>query len=413
MGRDQLHHSTGDLEATTLKQAGSSACADLEAEGFDDVLCSSSAIQVPLAQDADDVEHMRTSICVQNGPMPSSSRHAILVLVFYSMWGVAAWSPSWCAKWYQRLMRFTLACGTVVFIINLIQQPDLWGNFAQTAFAIGSLVSMASLQGFHCQNTIPLESFARDHGFLDLWDRSSFRYLVLVSFAWMSKVIACMLEFHASNQVVSMRSMMSHFFSLFMTGAYCALVHCMCHALIFLRLTLDNYLVEFYRTKDWSLAVCAWNTVHTILSRVSCALDSSFLAVQTSGTLGLLCFAVKLLNEVVTGSAGGQRDQIILKMLLHLPTVLMAACAFLLLVQAAAITETCVTIPTVVNSAQVTSENATSPKRLYVVAFIKHCQAGFSIKGSLVNATVLLNYCYLCGAVLCGIFTTGLSLSRS
>jgi len=76
------------------------------------------------------------------------------------------------------------------------------------------------------------------------------------------------------------------------------------------------------------------------------------------------------------------------------------------------VTEACIRIPPVMNSFGVTDHDAINHDRQYLVSYILHSQAGFRVKGALINGTLLMNYCYLCGAVVCGLFTTGLSLSQ-
>jgi len=97
---------------------------------------------------------------------------------------------------------------------------------------------------------------------------------------------------------------------------------------------------------------------------------------------------------------------------LEFPSLMMAFSAFVVFIKAACLTETCARVPPVMNTVQVKDGNAINHDRQYLVSFISHSQAGFYVKGSRVDATMLMNYCYICGAIVCGLFTTGLSMSR-
>jgi len=272
---------------------------------------------------------------------------------------------------------------------------------------------MFSLRGIYHEHIVHLEKFATEQGFLHLWVRKSFFYLVLVTVAWAINMFSCAWEVFSWSKDTDIISMVHFFFSLLLAGMHFALVHCMCHVFTFLGLMLDNYSSKSLYCMEWSLRASSWNIVQALLSRVSCAVGCCFLAVQTSGTIGFLCFAVQLLDDIVMSSGDKRGSPRVLTMIPDLPILMISAFAFVLLILAASLTETCLRLPTVVNTAQVRGGNAINPNRLRAVAFIQNCKAGFSVKGSQVNATVLLNYCYLCGAVVCGIFTTGLSMARS
>jgi len=190
------------------------------------------------------------------------------------------------------------------------------------------------------------------------------------------------------------------------------LIHCVGHALTFLEYMLDAYSSQFHNSDKWAQAVTEWNVVQSILHTLSRQVDSCFLAVQTSSAVVFLSFAAGILDSVITKSSDQLLHQCILWML-ELPTLMTSLCALQLFVKAASVTEICARVPPVMNSVKVEDSNgAINHDRQYLVAFIAQSQAGFRAKGSLIDATMLMNYCYICGAIACGIFTTGLSMSR-
>jgi len=176
-------------------------------------------------------------------------------------------------------------------------------------------------------------------------------------------------------------------------------------------LMLDAYSTDFQRTNEWGRAVSCWNVVQAILRNVSCRVDSAFLAVQTSSVLVFLSFAAGILRSIMTNSGDAGLDQHAWAVL-QVPSMMIALTAFILFVKAAGVTETCMRIPPVMNSVLVTVDNSINRDRQYLVSDVLHSQAGFRVKGTLITGTLLMNYCYLCGAIICGLFTTGLSLSR-
>jgi len=69
-------------------------------------------------------------------------------------------------------------------------------------------------------------------------------------------------------------------------------------------------------------------------------------------------------------------------------------------------------IPAVVNSLLVKRRLSVSPQDQAFVSFLRYSCAGVYVKGGRLNSTVLMNYLYLCSAVICVLITTGLSLQR-
>jgi len=197
---------------------------------------------------------------------------------------------------------------------------------------------------------------------------------------------------------------------IFQSGLYLAIVHSVCHVLTFLELMLAAYTTQFCKTEDWASGVKAWNVLQAILHNLSARVDSCFLAVQTSAAIAFLCYAARIFHNIITKNDDKLMDQCIAA-LLEVPSLMMAFGAFVLFVQAAGLTGTCARVPPVMNAVNV-ADSAINHDRHYLVSFISHSQAGFCVKGQRVDATILLYFCYICGAIVCGLFTTGLSMSR-
>jgi len=153
--------------------------------------------------------------------------------------------------------------------------------------------------------------------------------------------------------------------------------------------------------------------VQAILHNLSSRVDTCFLAVQTSAALVFLSYAARVLDSIIAKS-GGQLLHQWAVMALDFPNLMIALSALQVFIKAACVTETCIRVPPMMNSVKVEEEEKTAInyERQYLVTYIIHSQAGFRVKGSRIDATMLMNYCYICGAIACGLFTTGLSMSR-
>jgi len=227
---------------------------------------------------------------------------------------------------------------------------------------------------------------------------------------WICKAGASIVWLLILQDTISFIDICKCFVAVFEAGLNLAIVHGLCHALTFLELTLDAYLDELYSTHAWAAGVCSWNVVLAMLYNLSHRLDSTFVVVPTSSVIVFLSFVVGLLCRIMTRSGATRLDQFVWSAL-ELPSLMMALAAFIVSMKAEFVTEACTRIPSVMNPYGTTGENAINRDRQYLVSYILHSPAGFHVKGNLVNGTLLMNYCYLCGAVTFGFFTTVLTIT--
>jgi len=279
---------------------------------------------------------------------------------------------------------------------------------------VSSLVGLVLVGNLDCiigHSAGFLGQHAKRHKFAVAWRRKGMCNMILLTFVWSSKAVGSVLKLFISETSMTSFDVCRCFVGICQSGLFLVIVHSVCHALTFLELMLDAYTTEFHDRDAWARAVKAWNVVQALLHNLSRRVDSCFLAVQTSATIAFLCYAARILDSIITKSTGKHMDQFMLAVL-ELPSLMMVLGAFVLFVKAAGVTEACVRVPPVMNSVGVDVDNPINHDRQYLVSFISNSHAGFRIKGNRVDATLLMNYCYLCGAVVCGLFTTGLSMSR-
>jgi len=281
-------------------------------------------------------------------------------------------------------------------------------------FSVSSLISLASIQNLECivgGTTGILGQHAQEHKFQAQWGIRGMKAMVWIMLVWSCRVGTSILKLYASEEAISLYATCRCAVSIFGAGLHLVIVHSACHTLTFLELMLHAYRFQYQGIDEWARGVRAWNLVQAILRRLSTRIGSCFLAKQTSATVVILIYAARILDMVTTKSDDTLLSRSVPSML-ELPSLMMALASFVLFVKAAVVTETCVGIPPAINSKIVTDESAINHDRQYLVQYVLHSQAGFYVKGSRIDATMLMNYCYLCGAIVCGLFTTGLSMSR-
>jgi len=305
---------------------------------------------------------------------------------------------------------------TAFSVCNLMLQPEsLFANFSQAAFSIGALISLASLNevsGLVGPTGGLLVRYASRCGFLERWGRKGRRNLLIITLIWTSKAVTCVLHLLVYDGTSSWLSVCIALVSWLQAGFYLAIIHFAFQLVLFLQLMLDGFSVKFYTSLDMTTGAASWNIVQSILRRVSTTIETSFLAVQTSAFVAFLCITAQMLRIIMT-QTGDELYKSWTCTLLDIPTLIMALSALVLFADAAAVSEKCTRVPPVVNSLLVDPGSAVTSRHHSFVSFISNSDAGFYVKGNRLNSMVLMNYCYLCGAIICGIFTTALSMSRS
>lgn len=175
---------------------------------------------------------------------------------------------------------------------------------------------------------------------------------------------------------------------------------------------LDDWTVRFNTTLDSVKSADAWNRIQHLLRQVARSSETIFFAMQTSALIAILCCAARVLDTVMA-KAGDDIQKWWTITLLELPPILLSAiCALAWFVKATAITEQGARVPSLVNSLLVKPHTPIALDHQLLVGFIKNSDVGYYWKGSRLNTTVFINYCYLWGVVICGLFTTALKFNQ-
>jgi len=334
---------------------------------------------------------------------------------YWAVWGILAWSRGKHAARYRNVMLCISLCCTAVCMFNLIQQPSrIFENFAETAFAISGLVSLLCSRQLDNllgpQDPLLARYAARSH-FLKMWNRRGTVTLMLFNAVWVCKTVTHLISTYAAIYDNPVYTICTAFVVPFVAGSYLALMHSAFHVTSFLQLILDQWTVDFNKDHDCTRGAEAWNSLQALMRRVAEAIQTCFLAVQTSALIAFICCAARVLAIIMT-KPGNEMRAAWSSALLELPTLVMAACALMWFAKASGVTEQSVRVPPVVNSLLVEPRASITPEHHVFVSFVKNSDAGFYVAGSQLNATVFMNYCYLCGAVICGLFSAALNVNQ-
>jgi len=301
-------------------------------------------------------------------------------------------------------------------MVDLIKHPDrLYDLIPQVVFSISSLVSLCTFRNFGSiigGSTCVLSQHAQEHKFLAQWNHKGMNTMKLLALIWVYSVGANILQLFMFEDVMSVFAICRCVIAMFVAGLHLVTLHSVCHVLTFFDLMLHSYCAEFHETNNWEQGVSCWNVVQAVLHASSARIDSCFLATQTSAFITLLSYAARVLDMIITSSGDSTLVQGALAFV-ELPRLILALYPFVIFFKAAGVIEACSGIPPIINAVNVEGGEVMDYGRQYLVNFIIHSQTGFFVKGNRINATMLMNYCYLCGAIVCGLLTTGLSMARS
>jgi len=332
---------------------------------------------------------------------------------YWVVWGILARSGSNISSGYRNLIGFLSLCCTGLGMYNLVLEPSkTFENFAETAFSVSCLVSLLCNRNLDCligHEENLLAQYAARHHFLEKWDRRGKISLIFFQIVWICKAAACVMYITFSETTNSLHAICTAFALLFQAGIYLSVMHCAFHITSFLHLMLNRWTADFNYRRDYIRGADSWNSVQALMRRVAEAMQSCFLAVQTAALVALLSCAARILH-VIKDKKDADAKASSIWMLLVAGILMLAVCALAWFATASAVTEQSGRVPPVVNSLLVAHKNQISCEHQMFVSFIKNSETGFYVGGGRLNATVFMNYCYLCAAVICALFSTALNM---
>lgn len=346
--------------------------------------------------------------------MGSRPRASDLVL---RVWGIIPAGAGACGHLHVGLVRLlALFCVAHSVMLVATEPAMIFENVATCAFALGaflghvSLSRVASLIGPHAT---ALQQYAEENEFVEDWEQSSMRRLLAVAAIWLSAVSAQIVRSVCYRRT----GLLSSLSFTYLSGLLAAVAFCQMHVQAGLELMLDCFCIGFYANPHCPMGVRAWNVLQAILRLAAGTVDSCFLAVQTSALAALLAVGVRVLDRSAARAADGSGDisreeAASTQVLECLPAVFLSLYALAVFVKAAAVTEKCCRVPSLVNSLDNATGDDLDHSRQYIVQYIKHSDAGFYVKGVRLTAYMVIKLSYVCGAIAFGLVTTFLSGSR-
>jgi len=271
-----------------------------------------------------------------------------------------------------------------------------------------SLVTSKRLGDLIGHQGLMLQRHAARKGFLNLWNYRSMRRLALFNMLWIYTAAAQSVRMYMSGDSILLYERCVLLVVILQAGLYFAALHCAFHMTGFLELILDEWTVRFNKTHDCVNGAESWNVIEALMQRVARSIETTFLAVQAYALIAMICCVARVLDIITAKPSDDTQTWWMLTLLELLPTGITAGCALALFAKATAITEQGFRVPPVVNSLLVRPKTAITSEHQRFVNFLKNSKVGCYWKGCRLDATVFVNYCYLCGAVICALFTTAL-----
>lgn len=365
-------------------------------------------------------EHLVMSSTSFFGTNLQPQRAFWLASALFGIWGVVP--MDFFPRWHRNFMPAVAFAVVVQSVVFTVLEPGLlYGHLGTSVLSVGALfglLAMRSVRHLIGPDSFPLALYAKEHGFLAKWESISAHRLVAVCVCWMLAVamdvlrlvLAIRLELEGTldRELIALGSFV------LMSGLFSVVMYCLVHVLTGLEMMIDNFCIEFFLGLDYAVGVSSWNVLQAILRLAAGTIDTCFLIVQTAAAGAFVLNCCRLLDtslSVTRGAEPGDLQMIGFQVLELLPSFFLALCAVAVFVKAAAVTEKCSRVPSLINSMCFEGEEI-NEDRQFVVQYITNSNAGFYVKGVRLTASMVIKLLYLCGAAVFGLATKLLSSSR-
>lgn len=330
------------------------------------------------------------------------------------VYGVTQWGTRRPARWYRNFV-LLLVCAmflhSMVQAVQTVNEAHLLNmHLSAACYALGGLVGALSLRTQNIQNLIgpekkPLETYAKNFGFIHEWQRVSLRRFAVMSTLWLCNVLVRILAAvdtgcnsgwgGSTNRWVVIADLCSF---VFISGLLAALTYCHLHVCSGLEMAVDNFCVRFFTELDVARGITEWNVYQAILRRSAHTIETSFLALNTSMVATLVLAGIEALQ--VTSTSVPPKETMWICRLIRFGAVLPPIALVLYTVfRAAAVTEKCSRVPALVNSWMM-EERRLDEGRQYIVQYITNCASGFYVKGVRLSAFMAMKLAYLFGIII-------------
>lgn len=170
-----------------------------------------------------------------------------------------------------------------------------------------------------------------------------------------------------------------------------AVTHSLLHSCSALILMVEDYCFKLIEEQNSTDAVRRWNVLQAFLRKASGSMEYSVLALQT-------CFILSFLSSLVDAVGIEGPDQA--RSIYLIPGTLINLGLARIFFRAAAVTDTCLRVPSLINSISFgIGEDALDQDRRYLVEYIIFSAAGFYVSEVRLSSAIVVKGAYICGAI--------------
>jgi hypothetical protein len=283
-------------------------------------------------------------------------------------------------------------------------------HLCTACFAVGALLGLLGIRATRIESVLgpvakPLETHAWRDEWFRTWHRKSMQRFMLVFVIWLTAGISRSI---AVTNVVGQcwdegnSSASMHLLCFWVVSGLLVLqTYSQLYTSSGLELMVDDYCIRFFADKDVPDALMRWNVIQAFLRRSSSMLEPCIWAVATSQVVALLLTGLQAMDG--TSPLAQERECAVCwgtSVLLPFVSTLYS------LLRAAAVTEKCSRVPSLINSIilgstpSATEECGLDEKYRHLVEYITISAAGFYVHGMRITAFMALKLIYIFGFAL-------------
>eukprot|EP00928_Gymnodinium_smaydae_P059738 TRINITY_DN4314_c0_g6_i1.p1 TRINITY_DN4314_c0_g6~~TRINITY_DN4314_c0_g6_i1.p1 ORF type:complete len:853 (-),score=109.22 TRINITY_DN4314_c0_g6_i1:105-2663(-) len=353
----------------------------------------------------DDLESVQTSL-----PATDSASYRFLALVMNAS-GVIPWELRFTSFYLGIPILFLISSLIGIAMLTLADKIySTWSGLAIASLGLGAMLGLAALRASGIQNLVgvhhtPLETYALANHFCAEWVTMSRTKFLQLLVAWVIAVVAhgtlspsdidapCTGGIEVKFDELMPISLLA-FASV--SGLFMVIIYAQFHVLTCLELMLDSFCRGMFTCLEFRQCASDWNFVQAMLRNAAHTVESSFICTQTAALVALLMSAVGIWDATNNVECQG-RINLGKKFLQYMPVLILALASLHLFFKAAAVTEKCTRVPSLLNSIQVS--DPIDSDRQYVVHYIQNSAAGFYVKDVRLTAVMAMKTTYIFGAV--------------
>jgi len=351
-------------------------------------------------------------------------------LATYSLWHRFRELPSWVLV-FLGILSFgkgsLSTCYASFVLLVIVSIVLLSGHLAVTdssnalsthlctmCYALGALLGLCCLRANRVQSLLgpgmPFELYARSRGCRDAWLDNSTQHFLLILMVWLVAGLARVLT--SIDSVVGYGWDASEDGGLEWISLLCFLLSCgifgmlsfsLLHVCLGLEAMIDDFSISFFMEVNVEQALFQWNILQALLRRTARVVESCVLSLQTSVLVTLVLTGVEALDDKGP-LARGSYSALLWSVSIAVPVII----SLYVLLRAAAVTEKCSRLPSLVNSIAIDNQEKELDRAcLDLVKYVNNSAAGFYVKGVRLTTFMVLKLVYVLGlATLSLIFRT-------